>query len=92
MSNKIDNLNKAKETRDDEFYTSEATIILTTLDIVVKDFYVEPLEVEIKGAAGDFKGFMGYYEDKHHIEYPCYYFNHSEDICLRESLRDKKQV
>lgn len=78
-------------TRPDGSIARVATIILTTLDIVVKDFYADPLEVEIKGPAGDFKGIMGYYEDKHHIEYPCYYFNHSEDVCLRKSIRDKKQ-
>lgn len=80
-----------KFTRPDGSVAAVATIILTTLDIAVKDFFAEPLDVKIKRPAGDFKGFMGYYENKH-VEYPCYYFNHSEDVCLREPIRDKKQA
>lgn len=77
--------------RPDGSIAKVATIILTTLDIVVSDFYADPLDVEIKGPDGDFKGFMGYYKNKN-VEYPCYYFNNSEDVCLREPIRDKNQA
>ena len=75
-----------KFVRPDGSIAKVATIILTTLDLPCKDFYKDPLEIEEK-PAGDFKGFMGYYEDRRHIEYPCYYFNNSDDVSLRAPLR-----
>lgn len=77
--------------RPDGSIATVATIVLTTLDFGWNS-YKDPLDIQVKGPAGDFKGFMGYYEDKRYIEYPCYYFNHSEDVCLREPIRDKKQA
>lgn len=74
-----------KFTRPDGSIETVATIILTTLDFGWNS-YKDPLDIQLK-PAGDFKGFMGYYEDNRHIEYPCYYFNQSEDICLREPIR-----
>lgn len=76
-----------KFTRPDGSIATVATIVLTTLDFGW-DSYKDPLDIQVKGPDGDFKGFMGYYEDKRHIEYPCYYFNQSEDVCLRTPIRD----
>ena len=73
--------------RPDGSIATVATIVLTTLDFGWNS-YKDPLDIQVKGADGDFKGFMGYYKDKRNIEYPCYYFNQSEDVCLRAPIRD----
>lgn len=75
-----------KFVRPDGSIAKVATIILTTLELPCRDFYKDPLEIKEK-PAGEFKGFMGYYEDRRHIEYPCYYFNNSEDVSLRAPMR-----
>lgn len=75
-----------KFTRPDGSIATVTTIVLTTLTFGWNS-YKDPLDIQVKGPAGDFKGCMGYYESKFHIEYPCYYFNQSEDVCLRTPIR-----
>lgn len=80
-----------KFVRPDGSIATVATIILTTIPFI-QNVWADPLNVELKGPASDCYGFMGYYENKSHVEYPCYYYNNSKDVCLRKAIRDKDKL